>query len=148
MQHRDVLSCGLLGPCCTSLCHLCLPLVVPVIVIQGRWKSCKIPDCTCVPKLTTVIHPPHPTHDAGQQGELITLKSLSCNTMWVQLHHLQTMCGLLSCTCVIRSLCGGAWKCLAVIFSLISLLFHWEEVSPWGGFFFMCFGTVYFLPEL
>lgn len=94
-------------------------------------------------------HPlPYPAHDAGQQGELITLKSLSCNTMWVQLQHLQATRGLLSCMCVIRSLCGGAWKWLAVIFSLISLLSHWKEVYPWGGLFFMYFDTVYFLSEL
>lgn len=72
------------APCCTPSRLLCLPSVVSVMVILGWWQSCKNPDRECVPKPTTIIHL-LPRHDPRQQGEIIAMKSLSCNPVWVQL---------------------------------------------------------------
>lgn len=43
--------------CCSLLHLLCLPSVVPLMTMWEWWQFCSIPDCACVPKPTTTVHP-------------------------------------------------------------------------------------------
>lgn len=54
-------------------------------------------------------YPSPPLHDPRQRGEIIAMKSLRCNTVWVQLQRIQAAHGLLSRTCVIANWGFTCW---------------------------------------
>lgn len=87
---------------CTLLRPFLSPLLALSCVSNGNIRVMTVlqdsRSCVCVKANHNYLPP---LRDLRQRGEIIAMKSLSCNTVWVQLQHIQAVRGLLSRTCVI-----------------------------------------------
>lgn len=131
-------TCPRLGPLSTlpyPSCLLCLPSLVPVMVISGWWQSCKIPERVCALKPTTTIHPSTWSQAAGwdHHHEITKLQYRAGPTpahsgcMWLIVTYV--------CNCKLGLHVPVPEKEFAVVSSWISLFPNWKEVFPWGVFY-------------